>query len=421
MPVATNRGGAREPGALAAPGLPGNPLMHTAAHRRSPPVGTCVDAHRAGGIRLSRPSQDIRFCTSRDGTRIAFASSGSGPPLLCAGHSFSHLEHEWDCEVWRPLLDLLGQGRTLVRYDMRGTGLSDRDGLEFTLTRYQEDLEAVVAAAGLTQFNLLGMTGGGALAVTHAARHPQQVSRLVLLGCYLQGRSVRSKTTEQRQETELILKLVELGWGQDNPTFRQLFTYQFVPDATSAQLQAFNELMRQSARADQAAALLRAWFDADLSAIAPRLHVPTLVLHAQGDLRIPYDQGRALAAHIPGARFVSLESRNHILLDHEPAWTQWAAELEAFLAAPARAPASNRGQTGPTGQTGQVGLAGLTAKEEAVLAVLVQGLGTTDMAERLGIAEKTLRNHLSVIYSKLGVANRAQAIVCAHAQGLPRK
>ena len=363
---------------------------------------------------MTRPHQDIRFCTSRDGTRIAFASAGSGPPLLCAGHSFSHLEHEWDCEVWRPLLDLLGQGRTLVRYDMRGTGLSDRDDLEFTLTRYQEDLEAVVAAAGLKQFDLLGMTGGGALAVTHAARHPQQVRRLVLLGSYLQGRSVRSKTAEQRQETELILKLIELGWGQDNPTFRQLFTYQFVPDATSAQLQAFNELMRQSAQAGQAAALLRAWFDADLIAVAPRVRAPTLVLHACGDLRIPFDQGRALAAHIPGARFVSLDSRNHILLPHEPAWALLTAELEAFLATPVAAPIAAAAAATPP-PTALID--GLTAKEQAVLNILAQGLETADMAERLAISEKTLRNHLSIIYSKLGVANRAQAMVFAREHG----
>ncbi len=361
---------------------------------------------------MSRPNQSIRFCTSRDGTRIAFASTGSGPPLLCAGHSFSHLELEWDCEVWRPLLDLLGQGRTLLRYDMRGTGLSDREDLDFSLDRYQEDLEAVVAAAGLTQFSLLGMTGGGALAVTHAARHPQQVTRLVLLGSYLQGRSVRSKTPGQQEETELILKLVELGWGQDNPTFRQLFTYQFVPDATSAQLQSFNELMRHSAQATHAAALLRAWFGADLSNVAAQVRAPTLVMHADGDLRIPFDQGRALAAHIPGARFVTLASRNHILQPHEPAWAQLAAELEAFVAAPVPATTVSQGPTG---------WAGLTVKEEAVLNALLQGLGTADMAERLGIAEKTLRNHLSLIYSKLGVSNRAQAIVYAREQGLPRR
>lgn len=359
---------------------------------------------------MNRPAQNIRFCTSRDGTRIAFACAGNGPALVCAGHSFSHLEHEWDCQVWRPLLELLGSQRTLLRYDMRGTGLSDRESVEFSLERYSQDLEAVVLAAGLKTFSLLGMTGGGALAVTHAAQHPQQVTHLVLLGSYLQGRSVRSRSREEREETELILKLVELGWGQDNPTFRQLFTYQFLPDATAAQLQSFNELMRQAARPDQAASLLRAWFSADLTTIAPRVRTPTLVLHARGDLRIPFDQGRLLAASIPGARFVSLESRNHILLEDEPAWQQFAAELHAFLAAqPQAAP------------TPAASIDGLTTKERAALGLLVEGLDTPDIAQRLAISEKTLRNHLSIIYSKLGVANRAQATVFVRDHGLPRK
>ena len=354
---------------------------------------------------MNRPAQDIRFCTSRDGTRIAFAVCGEGPALIRAGHSFSHLEHEWDCVVWRPFLDVLCRQHTLVRYDMRGTGLSDRDGLEFTFERYVEDLEAVVTATGLKHFSMLGMTGGGALAVTYAVRHPQQVSRLVLFGAYLLGRTARSRTKEQREETELVLRLIELGWGQDSPTFQQLFTYQFLPEGSAEQLRAFNELMRHSAFPNHAALLLRAWFGADITNLAPLVRTPTLVLHACGDLRIPYDQGRSLAASIPGARFVSLDSRNHIVLEQEPAWQQLVAELDAFLLAPApvtRAPS----------------LDGLTTREQAVMGVLLMGLNTPDMAERLGISEKTLRNHLSTIYSKLGVSNRAQAIIFARDAGL---
>jgi pimeloyl-ACP methyl ester carboxylesterase/DNA-binding CsgD family transcriptional regulator len=348
---------------------------------------------------MNRPAQDIRFCTSRDGTRIAFAVNGKGPPLVRAGHSFSHLEYEWDCGAWRPLLDLLCEQRTLVRYDMRGTGLSDRDGVEFSFDRYVEDLEAVVAATNLRQFDLFGMTGGGALAVNYAVRHPQRVSHLVLLGAYLQGRMTRSRTKEQREETSLVLRLIELGWGQDNPTFQQLFTYQFFPDGSAEQFQEFNDLMRRSASAPQAAALLRAWFDADVSQLAPQVRTPTLVVHAHGDLRIPYDQGRALAACIPGARLVSLDSRNHILLEHEAAWPLLAAEFNAFLTS-----------AGPAGEAIANSLDGLTTKERAVLEVLRLGLGTPEMASRLGVSEKTLRNHLSTIYSKLGVSGRAQAM-----------
>ncbi len=352
---------------------------------------------------MGRPAQDVRFCTSRDGTRIAFAVSGQGAPLLRAGHSFSHLEFEWESEAWRPMLELLGFNRTLVRYDMRGTGLSDRDGIEFSFDRYVEDLEAVVAAAGLRKFSIFGMTGGGALAVAYTVRHPQQISHLVLYGAYLQGRMVRSRTKDQKEETTLVLRLMELGWGQDNPTFQQLFTYQFFPDGSTEQFRSFNELMRRSASSEQAAALLRAWFDADISELAPRLRAPTLVFHARGDLRVPYDQGRLLASCIPGAKLVSLESRNHMLLSGEPAWQHMHEELEAFLPIEL----AHEAAAAPTSA------AGLSLRERSVLDLLTLGLDMPDMASRLGITEKTLRNHLSMIYSKLGVSGRAKATAWA--------
>ncbi len=350
---------------------------------------------------MMRPPQQIRFCTSHDGTRIAYALCGEGPPLVMAGQSFSHLEGEWDCLVRQPLLEFLCARHTLVRYDMRGTGLSDRDCKEFAFPRYVQDLEAVVAASGLDSFDLMGITGGGALAVTHAANHPKQVNNLVLIGAYLRGRTVRSATAGEREETELILKLIELGWGQDNPTFRQLFTYQFLPDGTPEQLQSFDELMRKAASAKNAALQLRAWFGADLSAVAPKVAAPTLVLHARGDLRVPFEEGRLLAATIPGARFVPLDSRNHIPLVQEPAWHQLTAELEAIaLPAPhAKAAAS----LNP--------VQGLTAREHAVVELVAQGIDTAVMAERLCMSEKTVRNHLSAVYSKLGVANRVKAVL----------
>lgn len=345
---------------------------------------------------MSHQNQQIRFCTSKDGTRIAYASCGSGPPLLMAGHSFSHLESEWECLVTRPLLDFLSSQHTLVRYDMRGTGLSDRDCKAFAFARYVEDLEAVVQASKLEAFSLMGMTGGGALAVTLAAQHPKQVRRLILMGSYLRGRFARSKTPAELEETELLLKLIELGWGQDSPTFRQLFTYQFLPDGTADHLRSFDDLMRKAASPINAASQLRAWFSADLTDIAPQVQCPTLVLHARGDLRVPFEEGRLLAASIPGAHFVSLDSRNHFLLEQEPAWQQLKAELEAYLS------------TEPCKILGPV--EGLTAREHAVLEVLTQGLETSVMAQRLCMSEKTVRNHLSIIYSKLGVSNRLQAV-----------
>lgn len=231
-----------------------------------------------------------------------------------AGQSFSHLEGEWDCLVRAPLLEFLSQNHTLVRYDMRGTGLSDRDCAEFSFARYVEDLSAVIRASGFETYAMLGLTGGGALAVTHAVAHPKAVKQLVIVGSYLRGRTVRSTTPSALEETELILKLIELGWGQDNPTFRQLFTYPFLPDGTPELLQSFDELMRKSTSARNAALQLRAWFSADLREVAPLVKTPTLVLHSRGDLRIPFDEGRLLAASIAAARFVTLDSRNHFPL-----------------------------------------------------------------------------------------------------------
>ncbi len=356
---------------------------------------------------MTRPKQEIRFCTSRDGTRIAYAVCGEGPSLVRAGHAFSHLENEWDCLAYCHWLELLGRRHTLIRYDTRGCGLSDRDDVEYSMQHLSEDLEAVVEAAGIKRFDLVGMTGGGALAVTYAVRHPEAVSRMVLYGTFAQGRLTRSNTPDKREEVELLLKLIELGWGQDNPQFRQLFTYQFLPDGTTEQLRSFNNLLRDSTSARNAARYLRASFQADLRELAPKVRCPTLVLHARGDLRMPFDEGRALATLVKGARFVPLDSRNHLLLTQEPAWQQLSSEIDEFLNA---APAPQQGS-----------IDGLTAREASVLEVLAQGITTDAMAERLGMSEKTLRNHLSTIFSKLGVANRAQAIVLARDQGFGRQ
>lgn len=355
---------------------------------------------------MERPKQQIRFCKSRDGTRIAYAVCGDGPPLVRAGHAFSHLENEWDCLASRHWLELLSRNHTLIRYDTRGCGLSDSEDVDYSLERLSEDLQAVIEAAGIKRFDMLGMTGGGALAVMQAVNRPESVNRLMLYGTFARGRSTRSTAPEKREELETLLKLIELGWGQDNPHFRQLFTYQFLPDGNAEQLRSLNELLRDSTQAHNAANYLRASFKADLRDIAPKVRCPTLVMHARGDMRMPFEEGRALATLIPGARFVPLDSRNHLLLAQEPAWHQLVAEFGEFLSAPVA--------------QAQGAIDGLTAREIAVLDVLAQGIATDAMAERLGMSEKTLRNHLSTIYSKLGVANRAQAIVLARDKGFGR-
>lgn len=356
---------------------------------------------------MPRPEQTIRFCTSRDGVRIAYAICGDGPPLVRAGHWITHLEADWDNLVWRPWLEELSRRHTLVRYDVRGCGLSDRDGVEFSMERYVEDLEAVVAATGLQRFALLGMSGGGALSVTYEVRHPDRVSELVLYGAFSRGRTARSVTPEDHAENETLFRLIELGWSKEDPTFRQLFAAQYLPDATAEQSRSFNELMRVSVSGSNAAQLMRAWYLADITALAPRVHCPTLVLHARGDLRVPFEEGRSLARLIPGARFVPLDSRNHMLLKQDAAWGELLTELEAFLPAARSASGASKAP-----------LAGLTPREQDVLDLVARGLGNGVIAERLGMSEKTVRNHVSNILSKLGVSSRSQAIVRARENGI---
>jgi pimeloyl-ACP methyl ester carboxylesterase/DNA-binding CsgD family transcriptional regulator len=356
---------------------------------------------------MTPPRQQIQFCTSRDDTRIAYAICGDGPPLVRALQWGTHLELDWQTPVWCSWLTALTRGNTLIRYDARGCGLSDGDVGDFSSERHLEDLEAVVNAAGLHRFALLGVTGGGPSSIRYAIHHPEQVSHLVLYGTYLRGRIARSTTPEQKEETETLLRLIEMGWERDEPSLRQLFSSQTIPEATADQFRSFNELMRKSASPSNAANLLRALHTDDISEIAPQVRCPTLVLHAREDARLPFEQGRALAAAIPNARFVPLDSRNHLILEQEPAWRTLLAELDAFL------PRAKSSATNGLARK----LDGLTAREHEVLDLVAQGIDNRRIAEQLHMGEKTVRNNVSNIMAKLGVRTRAEAIVTAREAG----
>lgn len=354
---------------------------------------------------MARSRPHIRFCTSRDGARIATAATGDGPPLLRAAHWLSHVEHDARSPVWTHWIEALSQGRMLIRYDQRGCGLSDRAPPDMSLDAWVDDLDAVVAAYGLDRFPLFGMSQGGAIAVAYAARRPEKVSRLVLMGAYARGALRRDITAEQREEAETLARLIRLGWGRDNPAFRQVFTSQFIPDGTREQHQWFNDLERLSATPESAAAIVETLYGLDVSAEAGRVRAPTLVLHVREDARVPFEEGRRLAALIPDARFVPLEGRNHVLLAGEPAWPVFLDELRAFLG------------DGGAG-AGALHQAGLTQSELAVLDHVARGLGNGEIARALGKSEKTVRNQVTSIFAKLGVSSRAQAIVRARDSGL---
>ena len=299
----------------------------------SPPEGgVALTSPPLGGIEGGPPlHQDISFTTTPDGVRIAYATVGSGPPLVKAASWLTHLEYEWQSPVWRHWLQELAQAHTLIRYDRRGCGLSDWEVDNFSLEAYVMELEAVVDTLGLTRFPLLGVSGGAPVAITYAYRHPEKVSHLILYGGYARGRMYRTNVPEEAEEGELLLKMMKLGWRKSNPAFRQVYTKLFIPDGTPEQISWFNELQRICSTPQLAARMSEAAYACNVTEQAKNLTVPTLILHAQADAVVSCEESYILAALIPQARFVSLESKNHILLEDEPAWPQFLNTVQQFL------------------------------------------------------------------------------------------
>jgi pimeloyl-ACP methyl ester carboxylesterase/DNA-binding CsgD family transcriptional regulator len=357
------------------------------------------------------PAQQIRFCTSRDGTRIAYATCGAGPPLLWAAHWVHHINFDLANPVWGPWISLLARRHTLIRYDLRGCGLSDRDGIQFSFEKLLDDLEAVVAATGLERFAYFGMAFGGAMGISLAVRHPGRVSHLILYGVQARSRFARPITPEQMEKELAELTVIERGWQNEKPAYGQFFASLHIPDATAEQTRAYNELLRETTSPVNAVSLLRVLWVQDVHAAVSQVRCPTLVLHPRGNSIIPFDEGRDLAALIPGARFVPLDTRNFILLQQEPEWARLTAEVEDFLLA---APPHSPGAMGVFREE-------LTARELDVLELVAQGLDNGTIGARLGISERTVRNHVSAIFSKLGASSRAQVIVRAREVGFGSK
>lgn len=275
--------------------------------------------------------QDVRFCAAKDGVRIAYATVGAGPPLVKTANWLNHLEYDWESPIWRHMFRPLAKDHTLIRYDARGNGLSDWAVKDWSLDALVADLEAVVDAAGVDRFPLLGISQGCAVSVAYAVKHPERVTKLVLYGGYSRGWRLGDK----KQSVELgeaHITLTRMGWGRDNPAYRQLFTSLFIPTATPDQVDWFNEFQRITTSPDNAAHLLDALGDVDVRDIVGKVTTPTLVMHVRNDARVSLGSGRELAAGIPGARFVVLEGQNHILLEHDPASRRFLEEMRAFLA-----------------------------------------------------------------------------------------
>lgn len=285
---------------------------------------------RASRPAESLPRQQVRTCTAADGTQLAWSAVGAGFPLVKTANWLNHLEFDWHSPVWRHWLRELTRYNCLVRYDERGNGLSAWDVSTLSFDSFVEDLETVVEAAGVDRFDLLALSQGAAVAIAYSIRHPGRVRRLVLLGGYARGWALRFKG-EDLARREAMVTLTETGWGSDNPAYRQMFTSLYIPGGTAEQLGWWNELQKVSATPANAARLQRAFSRIDVTSLLGQVTVPTLVAHARSDQVIAFAVGKELAAGIPGATFLELDSANHVLLEHEPAWEHFVTAMRRFL------------------------------------------------------------------------------------------
>lgn len=349
--------------------------------------------------------QSIRYLTTTDGVRLAWAVMGSGPALIKAANWLTHLQYDLESPVWQHWLQFFSRYFRFTRYDERGCGLSQWETPDVSMPRWIDDLEAVATASEPQRpATLLGISHGSAACIGYAVRHPERVSRLILYGGYARGWRLRDDP-EGLRRYRAIVDLIRLGWGTDNVVFRQVFTSRFAPEASPTQLGWFNDLCKRTTTPEIAAHLLLARAEVDVRELLHQVRVPTLVLHAIGDDVSPLEASRELAAGIPNAEFVQLESRNHILLEHEPAWSRFKDVVLEFTGCDAQA------------REGDHSVDALSPREREILSALVAGRSNVEIARNLHISDKTVRNSLTRIFDKLKVKSRTQAAVFARDHG----
>ena len=356
---------------------------------------------------MKKPTQRIRYLRTTDGVQLAWAEAGAGtgPVMIKAANWLTHLEFEWESPVWRHWLRFCSDHFRYIRYDERGCGMTDRNVGDLSLDRWVADVEDIVSAADIQEpFCLLGISQGAAICVAYAVKHPERVSKLVLYGGYARGPFQRGDP-DGASFYKAMIDLVRLEWGSDNPTFRQVFTSRFIPGGTDEQLGWYNDLCRRSLTQEVAAKLLESRAMVDVTSLLGAVRAPTLVLHASGDAVVPITEGHILAAGIPQAQFIELDSKNRVLLENEPAWERFCYEVLKFIEVEGVA----HGEDAAFGA--------LSSREREVLTLMTEGLGNAQIGERLSISEKTVRNHVSNVFDKLGVWTRAQAIVFALERG----
>ena len=285
---------------------------------------------KASVASAAKARQEIRYCITSDGVRLAYASIGSGPPLVKASNWLTHLDFEWGSPIWRHWWSALSLHHRVIRYDERGNGMSQRDVPDVSFHTWVRDLETVVDAAGLDRFPLLGISRGGPIAIAYAVKHPERVTHLLLYGAFATGVN-HYGTPQQLEARRAFTSLVRLGWGLNNPAFSKTFTCRFIPEATPEHEKWFDELQRVSTSPENAARLMERDANIDVRPLLSQVQTPTLVIHCDRDHAVVPERGRQLAAAIPNARYVSLPGANHLMLEEEPAWAMFLEELGPFL------------------------------------------------------------------------------------------
>lgn len=348
------------------------------------------------------PRQEIRFCRSSDGVQIAYAIHGSGPPLVVDSCWLSHLQYDWVSPVWRHYLVEWGRSHSVIRFDERGHGLSDRGVEDHSLEMRLADLEAVVDDADLARFDLLAMAQGGPVAIAYAARHPERIARLAFYGSYS---GQQSKDPAEAEMDDTLDALIKVGWARPDSAFRRVFTSLMIPGATEEQHAWFDELQRNATSAKTARTARRQRLAADASSLLSQIAAPTLVLHSRGDRMNDFSQARYLTSHIAGARLVALESDNHIVLEDEPAWATFARELRAFLDEPEPEPEPSRSAAHRAADL--IDLAVLSSREREILGLAARGLDNDEIAAELVLSIRTVERHLSNVYAKLDIHGKS--------------
>jgi len=337
--------------------------------------------------------------------------SGEGPPLVMSATWLTHLEHQWRSLAWRPWLDAFTSEHSVLRYDSRGCGLSDRNTNDLSFETWVRDFECVIEAADFRRFALVATCWGGPIAIEYAVRHPERVSHLVLYGTYARGRLRRTERPGEVEKARVLLELTRLGWAQEDHAFLQVWASKFQPGGTLEHLRSWCEQQRAATSADTAVRLLQIDMNVDVRETARKIACPVLMVHPERDAVVPIEEGRLLASLIPDCRFVQLDTDNHMPLAGEPAWSQLIDEVRRFLAEPASSHATCRNT---------LRFSELTPRERAVLEGIAKGLDNSELAASLQLSEKTVRNHITRVFDKICVEHRYQAIVLAREAGFGR-